>query len=110
MPPARKPDAAGWVGAGSREAFGQGNIPEPIYHASKCVLNDGFREQEPLWRERFGLTSIIFHPGWVVTDMGGENAEITVDESVEGMKSALEGVTAADTGKFLRWNGTEHPW
>ena len=47
---------------------------------------------------------------WVITDMGGENAEITVDESVEGMKSALEGVTAADTGKFLRWNGTEHPW
>lgn len=35
---------------GSREVFGNGKIPEPIYHASKCVLNDGFREQEPMWR------------------------------------------------------------
>ena len=50
---------------GSREAFGKGSIPKPIYHASKCVLNDGFREQEPAWRERYGLTSVIFHPGWV---------------------------------------------
>eukprot|EP01043_Picozoa_sp_COSAG02_P003930 COSAG02_NODE_99_length_37069_cov_24.910957_26_plen_147_part_00 len=47
---------------GSRQDFGNGSIPTPIYHASKCVLNDGFREQEPLWREAYGLTSIIFHP------------------------------------------------
>jgi hypothetical protein len=39
-----------------------------------------------------------------------EGADITVDESVEGMKSTLEGVTASDSGKFYRWNGTEHPW
>lgn len=49
---------------GSREEFGSGAIPTPIYHASKCVLNDGFRAQEPLWREAYGLTSIIFHPVW----------------------------------------------
>ena len=46
----------------------------------------------------------------VVTDMGGENADIDVDESVNGMKSVLDTITPADTGKFLRWNGTEHPW
>ena len=48
--------------------------------------------------------------GWVVTDMGGDGADITVAESVEGMKTLLEQVTASDSGKFYRWNGTEHPW
>jgi NAD(P)-dependent dehydrogenase (short-subunit alcohol dehydrogenase family) len=95
---------------GSREVFGDGKIPAPIYHASKTVLNDGFREQEPMWRARYGLTSVIFHPGWVVTDMGGSNADITVEESVEGMKAVLNDMSPADTGKFFRWNGTEHPW
>jgi NAD(P)-dependent dehydrogenase (short-subunit alcohol dehydrogenase family) len=95
---------------GSRELFGEGSIPKPIYHASKCVLNDGFREQEPAWKEQYGLTAVCFHPGWVITDMGGEKADITVDESVEGMKSVLEKITPADAGKFFRWNGTEHPW
>lgn len=27
----------------------------------------------------------IIHPGWVQTDMGGEGADLTVQESVEGM-------------------------
>ena len=48
--------------------------------------------------------------GWVITDMGGDGADITVDESVEGMKGTLERVSLIDSGKFYRWNGTEHPW
>ena len=42
--------------------------------------------------------------------MGGENADITVQESTEGMKSVLDALTPAETGSFLRWNGTVHPW
>ena len=42
--------------------------------------------------------------------MGGEGADITVGESVEGMKGTLAKVTPADTGKFFNWNGTEHLW
>ena len=97
---------------GSREEFGEelGLASGKIYHSSKCVLNDGFREQEPAWRASYGLTSVVFHPGWVVTDMGGEHADITVEESAKGIKTVLEDISLDDTGKFLTWNGTEHPW
>ena len=46
----------------------------------------------------------------MITDMGGDGADITVGESVEGMKGTLERVSLSDSGKFYRWDGTEHPW
>ena len=47
-------------------------------------------------------------PGWVKTDMGGQNATLTVQESVnEIIKFALD--TNFPNGKFLR-HGQIIPW
>ena len=86
-----------------------GGTPSADYGASKCELNDRFREIEPDWRAR-GITSVVFHPGWVATDMGGSSASVSVAESVSGMRRVIAGLEPAESGKFLTWKGTEHPW
>lgn len=53
---------------------------------------------------------IVLHPGWVKTRMGGANAMITVNESVEGLIKVMDRAKAADTGKFFSYQGKELPW
>jgi NAD(P)-dependent dehydrogenase (short-subunit alcohol dehydrogenase family) len=86
-----------------------GRAPSGTYGASKAALNDNFREIEPQWRTR-GIVSVVFHPGWVRTDMGGRGASVSVADSVAGMRRAIAGLTAADSGRFLTWQGREHAW
>jgi NAD(P)-dependent dehydrogenase (short-subunit alcohol dehydrogenase family) len=86
-----------------------GGTPTDLYGKSKCILNDRFREIEPEWRDA-GVTSVVFHPGWVATDMGGRSASVSIDESVTGMRRVIDGLSPADSGKFLTWTGAEHPW
>jgi short-subunit dehydrogenase len=86
-----------------------GATPTGLYGKSKCYLNDNFRTIEPEWRSK-GVTSILFHPGWVATDMGGANAPVSVEDSVKGMKSVIDKLTIQDSGKFYTWKGDIHPW
>jgi len=41
--------------------------------------------------------------GWVQTDMGGPNAEITVAESVGRMREILRTITPENSGTFFRY-------
>jgi len=50
------------------------------------------------------------HPGWVRTDMGGPKAPLSVEESAAGMRRVIAGLTLADSGRFLQWDGKELPW
>ncbi len=86
-----------------------GDTPKADYSASKCTLNDRFREVEPEWRSQ-DITSAVFHPGWVATDMGGSGAPVSVHESVSGMRGVIADLRPSDSGKFLTWKGTEHAW
>ena len=86
-----------------------GATPSSTYGKSKCALNDRFREIEMNWRE-LGISSIVFHPGWVATDMGGRFAPVSVEESVNGMRNVIETLTSADSGSFFNWKGNKHPW
>ncbi|NNE86066.1 MAG: SDR family NAD(P)-dependent oxidoreductase [Alphaproteobacteria bacterium] len=86
-----------------------GPTPSNVYGASKAALNDRYREVEPQWRER-GIKSVIFHPGWVQTDMGGAGASVPVADSVRGMRRILSSLRSDEYGKFLDWQGNEVPW
>lgn len=79
------------------------------YGDSKAALNDEFRNRSARWRDS-GAIAVVIHPGWVKTDMGGAGAAITVKQSARGVKEVLDGLTPADHGKFLTWDGREHPW
>ena len=57
-----------------------------------------------------GITAVVFHPGWVQTDMGGPNALITVEQSVTGLRKVIGKLTPADSGKFFAYDGQEIAW
>jgi NAD(P)-dependent dehydrogenase (short-subunit alcohol dehydrogenase family) len=80
-----------------------------IYRASKAALNMVGKGLAADLAPR-GITVVMFHPGWVKTDMGGQEADITPAESVAGMRAVLERVTPADSGRFFSYDGSEIPW
>jgi len=56
-----------------------------------------------------GIIAISVHPGWVKTDMGGPDAELTVEESATGIRTLAESLTPQMSGGFYKWNGEVHP-
>jgi NAD(P)-dependent dehydrogenase (short-subunit alcohol dehydrogenase family) len=80
-----------------------------LYRASKAALNSVLKDASLVFGPQ-GATCVAFHPGWVQTDMGGAEADIPVEQSVSGLRATLAGLTAADNGSFLNYDGTPIPW
>ena len=57
-----------------------------------------------------GFTCLALHPGWVRTDMGGANANLSPEESVSSMRAVLDALTVEDNGRYLGYDGTEVAW
>jgi len=80
-----------------------------IYRSSKAALNMVAKTLAVDLAAR-GITVVLFHPGWVRTDMGGPSALITPRESVAGMREKIATLTPADSGKFFNFDGRPLPW
>jgi NAD(P)-dependent dehydrogenase (short-subunit alcohol dehydrogenase family) len=79
------------------------------YSASKAALN--MVTVKLAWRLRDeGVTAVALHPGHLRTAMGGANADLDPDEAAVQIADLIEGLTVDQSGKFLRWDGSEHPW
>ncbi|MCB9455467.1 MAG: SDR family oxidoreductase [Anaerolineaceae bacterium] len=79
------------------------------YCASKAALNMVTRGLAADLR-RDKITVIALDPGWVQTDMGSPEADLTPQESAHGIRAVAESLTLAQTGQFLRWDGQQNPW
>lgn len=79
------------------------------YGAAKAGLNRVMRSVAIDLKDR-GIIVGVVHPGWVQTDMGGPGAEITPQESAEGIRTVAAEWTADRSGDFLKWNGETHSW
>jgi NAD(P)-dependent dehydrogenase (short-subunit alcohol dehydrogenase family) len=79
------------------------------YRSSKAALNMAAKSMSVDLRGR-GITVVVFHPGWVQTDMGGSGAPVTPTESVSGMRAKIATLTAADSGSFFNYNGQPISW
>lgn len=80
-----------------------------IYRASKAaVLNLG-RNLASDFRD-LGISVGIYHPGWVQTDMGGDQAAITADQSATGLIERFDTLSLATTGCFETYSGDPHPF
>lgn len=77
------------------------------YRASKAAaLNIGRNLATDLKPE--GIAVGIYHPGWVRTDMGGEEGEISVQESAEGLMAEFDALSLETSGCFHTWDGRVH--
>ena len=80
-----------------------------IYRTSKVALNMAVKSMAIDLAPR-GITVLSLHPGWVLTEMGGPNAEIDTATSVRGMMKVLDEAKLADSGNFFEYDGARIPW
>ncbi|MCF8480040.1 MAG: SDR family oxidoreductase [Rhodospirillum sp.] len=80
-----------------------------IYRSSKAALNAVVKSLGIELAGR-GITAMAFHPGWVRTDMGGPGGLLSVEESITAMRGVIAGLTTADAGRFLNYDGVEIAW
>jgi len=79
------------------------------YFGSKAAMNMFSRSMA--WDpDTAGIITIALQPGWMRTDMGGSNADLSVTESAEGILKMISKLTLEDNGKFYTWEGKEYPW
>ena len=79
------------------------------YRASKSALNM-FSMAMKNELDGMGSSLLIIHPGWVETDMGGPNAPLSTDESVQGIMRRITEQNMSMSGRFVQFDGTPIEW
>ncbi|KAG8626175.1 hypothetical protein KVT40_006576 [Elsinoe batatas] len=74
--------------------------PTPAYKVSKAALNMLTTQYAEAFADE-GFTFIAICPGWVKTDLGSQAADLTVEQSANGIVEQIEKVMTGDSGKFL---------
>lgn len=79
------------------------------YRVSKAALN---MASDCIAKElgRDGFIVIPIHPGWVRTDLGGHDADMTPEESAAGVVKVISGLGREDNTKFYNYDGSIIPW
>ncbi|XP_007544688.1 C-factor-like [Poecilia formosa] len=79
------------------------------YRTSKAALNmltccqaEDFKHQ--------GILVTAIHPGWVRTEMGGQQAPLIPQDSVAGMLRVMSTLSNKHSGLLLDWEGNTIPW
>ena len=80
-----------------------------LYRTSKAALNAAMKSIAIDLRDQ-GIGVLVLHPGWVKTDMGGPNALIEAQESIAGMRNVIARFALAQSGSFLKYDGSTLPW
>lgn len=79
------------------------------YRTSKTALNMAMVAAAPGLAET-GVAVGIFHPGWVQTEMGGPNAQISTTECVKGLREQIMALSVTEQPEFLSYSGEVLPW
>ena len=77
------------------------------YRMSKAALNMGLSNLALELKPR-DIIVVALHPGWVQTDMGGEQAPLRAPESIAGMRRVID--SATESGAFVDYSGKTIPW
>ena len=81
----------------------------PSYAISKAAQNMASVLLARALAER-GIVVLALHPGWVQTEMGGAQAQVTPADAVAGLLRVIDAATPSRSGAFLDWRGEALPW
>jgi NAD(P)-dependent dehydrogenase (short-subunit alcohol dehydrogenase family) len=79
------------------------------YRESKAAL-DMFTRSLAAELKPEGFVCIALMPGWVKTDMGGPDAQLTPEQSITAMRKVIDQLKPADSGTLWNYDGTTPPW
>ena len=79
------------------------------YRSTKTALNSVVVSAARDLKSR-GITALALHPGWVRTDMGGPNGELSVAESAALLRKTIANSSITDSGSFFDIDGSIIPW
>ena len=96
-------------GLGSLDWGGAGMTDADSYSISKAALNM-LTVRLALIYGASGRCAVAMSPGWVITDMGGLGATLTVEQSVGSMIATIDSLTTEDSGRFIDNQGNAIPW
>lgn len=77
------------------------------YRSSKTALN---MINKSLSQDHKWLTTIVIHPGWVQTEMGGTGAPTPTEESARGIWKVTNDLSTSNSGGFFDFRGKQLPW
>ena len=80
-----------------------------FYRSSKSALNSAAKSLSIDWKEE-GISILILHPGWVKTDMGGDNAKLEIPDSISQMIKVIQDLNVANSGSFVNYAGEKLEW
>lgn len=80
-----------------------------IYRSTKTAANMVMKSLA-VDLEQYGISVVTLHPGWVLTDMGGQNALINTQTSVSGLRKVIADLSPENSGRFVAYNGQEIAW
>lgn len=78
------------------------------YRSSKAALNAAMQGLAVQLKPQ-GIGVLILHPGGVRTRMGPRHG-ISTEQSVREMRRVMDAFTPEDSGRFLKYDGSELPW
>jgi NAD(P)-dependent dehydrogenase (short-subunit alcohol dehydrogenase family) len=79
------------------------------YSTSKAALNMLVKGLAATLASR-SIVVVALSPGWVRTDMGGEQAPLSPEDSVQGLRRVISKLSPKHSGKFFSHDGSEIPW
>ncbi|XP_034976080.2 glucose-fructose oxidoreductase domain-containing protein 2 isoform X6 [Zootoca vivipara] len=95
--------------AGSMEVMAIWDTKKIVaYRCSKAALNM-LTKCQSLTYPAYGILCVCIHPGYVKTQ-GNPEANLTVEESTQGIINVLSTLSEVDNGTFVDWEGRRVPW
>ena len=80
-----------------------------IYRASKAAVTN-LVSNLALDLKSENIAIGAYHPGWVVTDMGGSDADIDVETSATGLLQRFDALSIVTSGTFESYDGEKLPY